>query len=358
MPEHAASSAVPRVVVVDLNATTTAWRLPENGEARLRAATPDGWQLHIVRGPTVSDGDGNDRPSEEVLAAVAGAEVYFGYGMSPRLLDAAPALRWIQSAAAGVRRLLFPRMLERDVLLTNAAGIHAEPMAEYVLAGVMHFLRGFDVALARQREGRWDKVPWQEPTASDRPAMVRELVECRVLVVGAGGIGRAVARRFSALGATCVGVRRRPELGVPEGFAEVIGPDGLDGELARADVVVVAAPSTEATERVLDGRRLALLPQGAVVVNVARGALVDEAALAEALAAGRIRGALLDVFDEEPLPAGSPLWRLQNVLLTPHVSGVSPALFWHRMLGLFVENWERYRRGQPLVNLVDKQAGY
>jgi phosphoglycerate dehydrogenase-like enzyme len=291
-------------------------------------------------------------------AAAADAEVYFGYGMSPRLLEAAPRLRWVQSAAAGVRRLLFPGMRERDVLLTNAAGIHAEPMGEYVLAGVMYFLRGLDVALARQREARWDKDPWSEPTQSDRPAMVREVVECRVLVLGAGGIGRAVGRRFAMLGAHCVGVRRRPELGVPDGFAGVVGPDGLDAELGRADVVVVAAPSTAATERVLDRRRLALLPPGAIVVNVARGALLDEGALAEALAAGRLRGALLDVFDDEPLPADSPLWRLPNVLLTPHVSGVSPALFWHRMLGLFLENWERYRRGAPLVNLVDKAAGY
>jgi phosphoglycerate dehydrogenase-like enzyme len=188
--------------------------------------------------------------------------------------------------------------------------------------------------------------------------MVREVRECRVLVVGAGGIGRAVARRFTALGAECIGVRRRPELGVPEGFSAVVGPEGVDTELPRADVVVVAAPSTGATQRVLDRRRLALLRPEAIVVNVGRGALVDEGALAEALAAGRLRGALLDVFDEEPLPPDSPLWRLPNALLTPHVSGTSPALFWHRMLGLFLSNWERYRRGEPLVNLVDKEAGY
>jgi phosphoglycerate dehydrogenase-like enzyme len=357
MPQEP-TAATPRVAVIDLNATSSASRLPPEGEARLRAATPEGWQLRFVRGLTVSDGDGQDRPSDEALAAIGDAEVYFGYGMSPPLLEAAPRLRWAQSASAGVRRLLFPAMLERDLLLTNAAGIYGPTMAETVLAGVMYFLRGLDVALARQREARWDKDPWQDPQRSDRPAMARELPECRVLVIGAGGIGREVGQRFSALGAHCVGVRRRPELGVPEGFAAVTGPEGVDRELEAADVVVVAAPSTQATERVLDARRLALLPPRAIVVNVARGALLDEGALVAALSAGRLRGAVLDVFDEEPLPPDSPIWGLPNVLVTPHVSGISPALFWHRMLDLFVANWERYRRGEPLVNLVDKVAGY
>lgn len=355
MPTTPASA--PRRVVVDLTATTSAWRLTPDGERRLLDAVPDGWAMRFVRGLTVSDGDGNDTPSEEALAAVADAEVYFGYGMSAPLLDAGPGLRWVQSGAAGVRRLLFPAMRERDVLLTNAAGVHGPPMGDYVLAGVMHFLRGFDVALARQREGRWDKLPWSEPGESDRPALVREVAECRVLVVGAGGIGREVAARFAALGAVCVGVRRSPSRGAPPGFAAVVGPDRLDEELPRADVVVLTAPSTAETERVLDRRRLALLPRGAIVVNVARGALLDEAALVDALGSG-LRGAVLDVFDEEPLAADSPLWGHPGVLMTPHVSAVSPALYWHRMLGLFLENWERYRAGRPLVNLVDKDAGY
>ena len=352
------TSSAPRIAVIDLNATSLSTRLPPDGEARLRAATPPGWELRFVRALTSSEGDGQDRPSDAALAAIGDAEVYFGYGMSPPLLDAGPAVRWVQSASAGVRRLLFPGMLARDVLLTNAAGIYGPTMAETVLAGVLYFLRGLDVALARQREARWDKDPWADPQRSDRPALARELPECRVLVIGAGGIGAEIGRRFSALGAHCVGVRRRPELGVPDGFASVIGPDAVDGELPRVDVVVLAAPSTEATHRLLDERRLGVLPPRAIVVNVGRGALVDEGALAAALAAGRLRGAVLDVFEREPLPPESPLWGLPNALVLPHVSGISPALFWHRMLDLFTANWERYRRGEPLVNLVDKAAGY
>ena len=319
---------------------------------------PDGWSLVLVEGETISDGDGNPSPSPEVVEAVRDAEVYFGFGMSEPLLAAAERLRWIQSAAAGVKSLLALGIPERGILLTNAAGIHAEPMADLVLGGVIHFLRGFDVALGQQRDARWVREPWVNPGAAATDVQPREVADCRVLVFGAGGIGTAVARRFTALGACCVGVRRRPELGAPPGFARVVGDGGLDAELPAADVVVLSAPATESTEQILDARRLGLLGRGAIVVNVARGALVDERALAEALAAGRLRGAVLDVFSQEPLPADSPFWRLPNVLVTPHVSAVSPARFWDRMLALFLENWERYRRGERLKNLVDASAGY
>ena len=347
-----------RLLVADVRARAPAWTLTREAETRLRAAVPDGWALHLVAAETISDGDGNPTPSPEVVAAIAEAEVYFGFGLSAPLLEAAPRLRWVQSAAAGVKSLLDLGLPERGILLTNAAGIHAEPMADLVLGGVVHFLRGFDVAVAQQRESRWAREPWVNPAAAAVDVRPREVADCRVLIFGAGGIGQAVARRFAALGARCVGVRRRPDLGAPPGFERVVGDEALDDELPRADVVVLSAPATARTDRVLDERRLGLLSPGAIVVNVARGTLVDETALAEALAAGRLRGAVLDVYTQEPLPAASPLWRLPNVLATPHVSAVSPARFWDRMLALFLENWERYRRGERLLNLVDASAGY
>jgi phosphoglycerate dehydrogenase-like enzyme len=287
------------------------------------------------------------------MAAIADAEVYVGFGMPRPLFDAARGLRWVHTAAAGVGSLLYPALVESDVVLTNAAGVHAEPIAEWVHGGVLHFLRGFDLAVARQRTATWDRSVF---VGADTP--IRELGECQVLIVGAGGIGSAVARRMASAGARCVGVRRRPELGVPAGFERVVGPDAVDGELPGADVVVIAAPLTGETRGVLDARRLALLRPRAIVANVARGSLIDEAALADALAAGRLRGAALDVFEREPLDAASPLWALPNVLITPHVSAVSPARFWERGVALVVENWERYLRGEPLRNLVDKRAGY
>jgi len=348
-----------RTLCVDLMSSAPAWVLTPEAERAIRDAAPDGWRVDVVRAPTVSDGDGGRRPSEEAMRLVRDAEVYFGFGLARPLFLAARALRWVHSGAAGVGGALFPEVLESEVLLTNSAGVHAVPIAEHVVAGVLHFLRGFDVALAQQRAGIWDRAPWVEPQAPPGgfPGP-REIGECRAVIVGVRGIGAAVAERLTALGATCVGVRRRPDAAVPPGFAAVVGQDGMDAELARADLVILAAPSTPETERLLDERRLGLLRPSAIVVNVGRGALVDEGALAAALAAGRLRGAVLDVMDVEPLPPDSPLWRLPNVLLTPHVSATSAAGFWPRMLDVFLDNWTRWRRGAPLRNVVDPAAGY
>jgi len=339
--------------VVDLAASSKNWALTPEGERVILDATPPGWRVQVVRAPTSSDGDGPPRPSDEVMTAIMDAEAYFGFGIPRALFLEARRLRWVHSAAAGVGSALHPEMLASDVLLTNSAGVHAIPIAEYIVAGVLHFFRGLDVALAQQREGRWDKRFF---VADDSP--VREVSGARVLVVGAGGIGAQTARRLTALGASCVGVRRHTERGAPEGFARVVAPDALDAELAAADVVVLAAPLTVASRGLMDARRLGLMKPGAILVNVARGALVDEEALAKALVAGHLRGAVLDVFTHEPLAADSPLWQLRQVLLTPHISPVSPGRFWPRALALFCDNWRRYTSGEPLRNLVDKHAGY
>jgi phosphoglycerate dehydrogenase-like enzyme len=239
------------------------------------------------------------------------------------------------------------------VLLTNSAGIHAAPIAEYIVAGVLHFLRGLDIALEQQRRHEWNKAPF---VGDDSP--LREVSDCRVLIVGTGGIGTETARRFAALGARCVGIRRRPQLGAPEGFERVSGLEALEDELPHSDVIVVTAPLTAETQGLLSAERLDLLPRTAIVANVARGALVDESALIERLRSKRIRAAVLDVFESEPLPAASPLWELPSVVVTPHVSPVSPGRFWPRQLELFLDNWQRYLAGVPLRNLVDKHAGY
>ena len=342
-----------RRLVVDLAATSKNWSLTPEGERLIRDAAPDGWETEVVRSPTISDGDGASRPSSEALAAVREAEAYVGFGISRALFVAAPTLRWVHSAAAGVGAVLFDEMRRSEALLTNSAGVHAVPIAEHVTAGVLHLLRALDIAGVQQRERRWDKAPFVNDASR-----VRELGDSRVLVIGAGGLGSAIAQRLSAFGASCTGVRRRPELGPPAGFDRVVGPDALDVEIPAADIVVLSAPSTPATTGLLDARRIALLPRGAIVVNVARGALLDESALVNQIERGHLRGAVLDVFSEEPLPASSPLWALPNIVLTPHVSAVSPARFWERELSLFTDNWRRYARGEPLRNLVDKQAGY
>ena len=343
----------PRKLVVDLRSRTRAFRLPDEAAARLADATPDGWTTHVVQADTESAGDGSKHPSEESLREIAQAEVYVGWGMPPALWGAARRLRWMHSASAGVASLLFPEMLASDVALTNSAGIYGEPIAEHVLAGVLFFLRSFDAAGALQR-----RAEWNPPLFGTDAAPMREVSECRVLVVGAGGIGGAVARKFTALGAVVTGIRRDPSKGVPAGFHRMAGPGALDTELPRADVIVLTTPLTPETRMLLTAARLALLPEGAIVSNIGRGALVDEAALAGALASGHLRGAALDVFGQEPLASDSPLWHLPRVLHTPHVAGVSPRLFWDRLSGLFLENWTRYCAGKPLRNLVDKHAGY
>lgn len=342
-----------RILVLDGNAASRTWAVTPQAEEAVRAAAPPGWEVRVMRSATSSDGDGATRPSDEVLDAIEDAEIYVGFGISRVAFERARRLRYVHSLAAGVRGALYPAMVESDVLLTNSAGVHAVPIAETVVGGVLALLRGLNLAMELQRERRWDKHPFVGESSP-----LRELGDCRALIVGAGGIGSEVARRMQPFGTECIGVRRRPELGAPPGFARVVGPDALDDELPHADIVVLAAPQTTATEGLLDRERLARVRTGAVIVNVGRGALVDERALAEAVAAGRLRGAVLDVFRQEPLDPGSPLWGLPSVLVLPHVSPVSPGKFWERQLALLLDNWQRYLAGAPLRNLVDKRAGY
>jgi phosphoglycerate dehydrogenase-like enzyme len=193
-------------LVVDLRATAWTWSLPDEAADVIRRAAPAGWTVEFVSARTVSDGDGNETPSPEVMRAIADADAYVGFGMPHALFIAGKRLRWVHSAAAGVGSLLFPEMIESEVVLTNSAGIHAIPMAEHVLGGILYLLRQLDIAVAQQRDGVWNRDPFVGPSTK-----VRELSKCHALIIGAGGVGTEIARRLSALGARCTGVRRRPE---------------------------------------------------------------------------------------------------------------------------------------------------
>ncbi len=342
-----------RKLVVDLAAVAKNWALPPEGEDRIRQAAPPEWEVIFPGTPTTSDGDGGAATNPLLLDAVRDAEIYFGFGMPRPLFLASTKLRWIQSASAGVASLLYPEMLASDVVITNSAVIMGDPIAEQAVAGIFYFVRNLDIAVDQQRRSEWNKTPF----VSD-PAMARELSECRALIIGMGGIGSAVARRLSSMGCRCVGIRRRADEPLPEGFERAGTLEDVDTELPQADIVALATPLTPPTRNVLSGARIDCLRPYAIVVNVARGALLDEDALIRNLSNGRLRGAVLDVFAEEPLPVTSPLWGMRNVLITPHVSAVSPRLFWDRALELFLDNWERYRAGMPLRNQVDKHAGY
>jgi phosphoglycerate dehydrogenase-like enzyme len=342
-----------RRLVIDLAATSRNWALTPEGAARLAAATPSGWEVSVVDAPTSSDGDGPQGASEESKRLIIDAEIYFGFGITADLFRAARKLKWVHSSAAGVGNVLKSGIADSDVLLTNSAGIHGPPIGEFVVASILHFTRGLDVAIAQQQRSEWNKAFF---VADDSP--IREVDGSRILIIGTGGLGGEAARRLTALGATCIGIRRRPELGAPAGFAAVAAMDKLEEELPRADALVLAAPLTPDTLELMTRARLELLPRHAIVVNVARGAMLDENALADLLESNRLRGAALDVFREEPLAKTSRLWGLRSALVVPHVSPVSPGRFWPRQLDLFLDNWRRYVSGEPLRNLVDKKAGY
>jgi phosphoglycerate dehydrogenase-like enzyme len=353
-PRHTTSlTDAPRRLVLDLAAAAPQWAIPASTVDHITRSAPPGWTVDVIDAPTSSESDGGAAPSEAVMRAIAQAEAYVGFGMNPTLFAAARRLRWIHSASAGVGSLLFRELVESGVIVSNSAGIYAVPIAEHVTAGVLALLRGLDLAFDLQRGRRWDKRAFD---GAESP--IREMGEIRVLILGAGGIGGAVAERFAALGARCTGIRRRPELGPPPGCDTVAGPERLDDLLPAHDVLVIAAPATPGTRGLVTAERLDRLPEAAIVVNVARGALLDEQALAARLASGRLRGAVLDVFREEPLPVSSPLWAMPSAILTPHVAGVSPRRFWQRESALLLENWNRYVRGEPLRNTVDKAAGY
>lgn len=255
-----------------------------------------------------------------------------------------PSIPWIHLANAGVPRELLDLLEGREVTLTNGSGAHAPALAEFVLAALLALAKRLPELGRAQAESRWTSVPG-----------VRELRGQTVGIVGLGDIGRATARSLRALGVRVVGVRRNP-VPVPE-LDKLYPRERLDDFLAGLDALVLAAPLTRETELMIGARELARLPRGACVVNVARGALIDEPALIDALRSGHLGGAALDVFTEEPLPADSPLWRLPNTIISPHCTDRTPGTL-DRALDIFLDNLRRFRAAGELRNVVNRDLGY
>jgi phosphoglycerate dehydrogenase-like enzyme len=231
--------------------------------------------------------------------------------------------------------------------------VHGPNIAEHVLAMMLMFTRGMPKLFRAQLARRWDR------NLTSRSAAFGELTGKTLLIVGLGRIGEAIAVRARPFGVRVVAVKHDPSTRHDAGVAvdELLGMDALDEALARADHVCVTVPLTPATHHLIDARRIARLRAGAFVYNISRGAVIDEAALVLALRAGKLGGAGLDVFEEEPLPETSPLWDLDNVILTPHVAGVTP-LYYQRTAALFADNLDRFLAGQPLANRYDPTRGY
>ena len=341
----------PRRIVVDLASPLAAWRIPPVAAEAIRQALGPGWEVVLVQAPAASDGDGGSG-TPEAVAAARGAEIYVGYGVPPGVVAAGRGtLKWAHSGTAGVGASL-PHLAGSGVVLTNSAAVHAEPIADWTIAAIAYFARALDRMREFQAAARWAR-----PAFADLEVPVRELGELRLGVLGLGGIGGAIARRGVALGMSVAGVRRWPARGGPAGVRWVGGLGDLARLAAESDCFVIAAPDTAETRGAVSRAVLERLPPDAIVVNVSRGTLLDETALLDLLDASRLRGAALDVFAAEPLPAGHPFWRHPRVLVSPHVAAVT-ARFWERETGLIVENIRRYLAGSPLANTVDPEAGY
>ena len=276
----------------------------------------------------------------EAARLIEETEILYAWNFPRSLLGRAPRLRWIQNMGAGVERFLVPE-LASDVILTRVAGIFGPWMAEYTLGWALWTTQKMERFRAQQRTREWREV---------NPTRLRGATLC---VVGLGDIGRAIARAARAIGMEVVGVSRSGRR-VREAH-RVLRTAALPRALAAADFVVLTVPLTDATCGLIDAAALAAMKPGAWLINIARGAVVDEAALVSALRERRIGGAVLDVFAEEPLPAAHPLWALDNAVITPHISGPSTP---EEITPIFQDNLRRYLAGRPLRHVADRRRGY
>ena len=289
-------------------------------------------------------------PDTEALATVmpVAEALFFWRAKKAWIEDAfgtASKLRWIQSASDGVDGLLFPALATSAVAVTNARGVFDDPIAEWVIGAMCAFVTGLHTTIAEQARG----VGWNDDRRRER------LDGQHLVIVGPGPIGRATATRARALGLTVESVGRSARADAVLGT--VHGHDGLHEALGRADHVLDALPLTDATGHLFDADAFAAMRPTARFYNVGRGGTVDETALIEALRAGAIAGAALDVYEEEPLPVSSPLWAMPNVIVSPHICGDFEG--WEAaVVAVFVDNLERFVRGEPLRNPVDVDAGF
>ena len=325
--------------------------------ARLEGVSP---LLHIEHGPGATRASVDelvDPQIEVLLSAYAPSD--------PRRL---PALKWVASVTAGIEEIAATDPWRHGITVTNGSGLHASAMGEYVLGTVLGVTQRTADRLDAQRDRRWpawSSPPWVHLAGT-------RLRGTTALIVGYGSVGREIGRLLSAFGVRIVAVKARPDAPRDDGFRlpgtgdpageipeHLIGFDALAGALGDADFVVITVPLTDQTRRLVDAPFLSRMRRDAWLINVGRGGHADEAALIGALRAGRIAGAVLDVFDDEPLPEDSPFWALPNVILTPHLAGAGgPKAFWPDASRLLAENLRRYVAGDPLLNVIDGARGY
>jgi len=288
----------------------------------------------------------------DAFAGVAAeADAIFNWELSAKTLrevfGMCPKARWVHTRTAGLDKLLFPALVESPAVLTNGTGVFSDSLGEFALAAILYFAKDFRRMIRAQQAGTW--APFEVEMAAGKV----------VAIVGYGDIGRAVALRVRAMGMQVVAVKRHaPPTPCGDALAqEIYGPEGLLQALERSDYVVVSAPLTPETRGMIGEAQFAAMKDSAVIVNVGRGPVIDEAAMLRALAGKRIRGAALDVFEREPLAAGHPFYQLGNVLLSPHCADNTPG--WEEeAMRFFLGQFRRYAKGEALLNVVDKRLGY
>ncbi|MGI6208718.1 MAG: D-2-hydroxyacid dehydrogenase [Anaerolineae bacterium] len=287
------------------------------------------------------------RDRQEMEAVLDSVEIVAG-GLPRDLLERAPNLRWLQQWGAGVDWLMrSPEAREKDFILTNASGVHAIPISEHILAFMFAFARGLHHSIRSQTKHDWQ---------GSKGVPVRELAGSTMVLIGVGAIGGRTAEVAAALGMRVLGVRRDPSVPAP-GVEAMYGPDQLLSILPEGDFVVLTVPLTYETKGMIGERELRAMKDTAIIINIGRGGTIQADALVRALREGWIGGAGLDVTDPEPLPEDSPLWDMENVIITPHNSGSTPK-YEERAMAIFLDNLRRYVAGEPLRNVVDKQLGY
>lgn len=285
-----------------------------------------------------------DNPQEAgKLAKEAEILITWWSNFQPVFLDS-PKLRWVHTLSAGVDGFLLPPILEGRVLLTNSRGIHGIPISEHAFAMMLAFSRGLNQYGRHQALSKWQRVKLTELRAKT------------LGIVGLGSIGREIARLGTAFGMRVLAVKRNPGP-PPEDVNRVVGLEGLEMVLRESDYLVIAVPLTAETRCLIGARELELMKTTAILINIARGEVVDETELAAALKQGLIAGAGLDVFETEPLSSDSPLWQLDNCIITPHCAALSPQ-YMTRATDLFCRNLEAFIKGEPMLTLVDPNRGY
>ena len=314
------------------------WTLPNHQVERLHREFP---AVRFVSPPS----------REAVPDVLERADVVLGWAVRPENFARAGRLRWIHLTAAGVGAALFPALIESDVVMTNGRGLHSVAMAEHALGLMLSFARKLHLARDAQQGRHWIQ---RELLLEPPPFLVLE--GGTLVLVGFGRVGTEIAKRARAFGLRVIVIRRHPA-SPADPADEQWPPARLHQALALADWLVLAAPLTDQTQGMIGRAELSSMKPSAVLLNLGRGALVDESALIDALERGALGGAGLDVTAEEPLGEESALWRLPNVILTPHVSGLGPGL-WERAVDQFAGNLHAFLEGRPLENVVDKRAGY